>query len=115
LLLLQGIDLDNGALVYECPGIKLDPKNIGIGGQDLTAADPDPLASQAFQLSSRSSATRKVYLDFTGGLVTNTAWNKAYPNINMPAFDTDGKPGDFSVDERNAIVAVWRSVAEDYR
>jgi hypothetical protein len=117
LLLLrpQGIDLDAGALVYECPGIKLDPKNIGIGGQDLTPDEPDPLANQAFQLSSRSSANRKVYLDFEGGAVKNTAWNKAYPNINMPAFDMDGKPGEFSVAERNAIVAVWRSVSEDYR
>ncbi|WIA09651.1 hypothetical protein OEZ85_009038 [Tetradesmus obliquus] len=109
-----GIDLDNSALVYECPGIKLDPKNLTIGGQELTPAEPDPLASQAFQLSSRSSASRKVYLDFTGGAVTGTAWNKAYPNIVIPAFDIDGKPGDFSVDERNAIVAVWRSVSEDY-
>lgn len=114
-MLLQGIDFDNSALVYECPGIKLDPKNLTIGGQDLTPAEPDPLASQAFQLSSRSSASRKVYLDFTGGAVTGTAWNKAYPNIVIPAFDIDGKPGDFSVDERNAIVAVWRSVSEDYR
>jgi hypothetical protein len=114
-LLPQGIDLDAGALVYECPGIKLDPKNIGIGGQDLTPDEPDPLASQAFQLSSRSSAGRKVFLDFEGGAVKNTAWNKAYPNINIPAFDMDGKPGEFSVAERNAIVAVWRSVSEDYR
>jgi hypothetical protein len=115
LLLPQGIDLDAGALVYECPGIKLDPKNIGIGGQDLTPDEPDPLANQAFQLSSLSSASRKVYLDFEGGTVRNTAWNKAYPNINIPAFDMDGKPGEFSVAERNAIVAVWRSVSEDYR
>jgi hypothetical protein len=67
---------------------------------------------QAFNLSSRPSATRKVYLDFLGGAVTGTAWNVRYPNINIPAFSLDADLSQFSASEHGAIYAIWRAVSE---
>ncbi len=32
----------------------------------------------------------------------------------MPPFDTDGAPASFSPAEQQAIVAIWRAVAEDF-
>lgn len=103
---VQGLDLDAGTPIFECPGarleeipgIRLDPGKLGIGGQDLLAGDPDPLAPQAFNLSSRTNGAngRKIYLDFLGGVVTGTAWNTKRGDITIPTFDFDGDSSSFS-------------------
>jgi hypothetical protein len=44
----------------------------------------------------------KIWLDFRGGNVRNTAWNTAYgrSTITVPAYDTNGNATDFSTAER---------------
>jgi hypothetical protein len=114
---LQGIDVDNDALLYQCESLAATaPTTAEAAVPGLTSGilpgDIDPASVQAFTLSSRPSATKKVYLDFLGGAVTGTAWNKIYPNINIPAFSVDADTSQFSADDHGAIYAIWRAVSE---
>ena len=97
---------------------------------DLTAeatADPQTSAttvapafptSQTFLLHSHPSSTRKIYLDFDGADVSNSAWNGTgsgkVPNGTYTGFDLDGDPSTFSTAEQGYIQEVWREVSEDY-
>jgi hypothetical protein len=116
-LFLQGIDLDNDALLYQCESLAATaPTTAEAAAPEITSGilpgDVDPASVQAFNLSSRPSATRKVYLDFLGGAVTGTAWNVRYTNINVAAFSLDGDASQFSATEQGAIYAIWRAVSE---
>eukprot|EP00775_Hariotina_reticulata_P014760 gene14760-14932_t len=118
-----GVDVDHEALVFRCNGLKLAAAEAAAAlseevasaaaeiGSSTGPTDVDPDPSLAFQLSSRPAATKKIWLDFQGGIVTGTAWGAS---VTVPAFDTDGSPTTFSTSERTTIVAVWRAVAEDY-
>lgn len=74
--------------------------------------------SSTFTLHSRPGATRKVFLDFDGATVQNTAWNGTgsgdIANGTHTGFDTDGAPSTFSSSEHGFIQEVWRQVAETY-
>ncbi len=74
-------------------------------------------SADAFTLHSRPGASRTVYLDFNGHLITGTAWNTSYnagADIVAPPFDLDGAPTTFSTAERNVIIETWLRVAEDF-
>ena len=78
-----------------------------------TAAAGAPY-SQSFLLHSRPTATRKIYLDFDGHQVHDSAWNDAnHPVIDAPAYSADGSAG-FSDAELDVVQEVWARVAEDY-
>lgn len=63
------------------------------------------------QLSSRTAAAVKVYLDFTGAAAT--PWGN-YSATETPAYDTDGDPTTFSQYELGQIRQIWSRVAEKY-
>lgn len=67
-------------------------------------------------LSSRPGSSRVVYLDFTGHVITGTAWNasKGIDPVNVTPYDTDGAPGTFGATEQAVITDVWKRVSEDY-
>jgi Bacterial Ig domain/Metallo-peptidase family M12B Reprolysin-like len=69
-----------------------------------------------FQLHSLPGASKTVFLDFDGHTITNTAWNAAsgVASYAAVAFDLDGDPTSFSIDERNRIAETWHRIAEDY-
>ncbi len=74
-------------------------------------------AAQTFALHSRPGASRVIYIDFNGELVTGTAWNTYYnggQDLVAPAFDIDGAPSTFSDSELAIVQSVWLRVAEDY-
>jgi hypothetical protein len=74
-------------------------------------------ASQTFQLHSRPGASRVIYIDFNGELISGTAWNSYYnggADLVAPAFDIDNAPSTFSDSELAIIQSVWLRVAEDY-
>ncbi len=74
-----------------------------------------PLAD-TFTLQSRPGAARTIYLDFTGGTVTGTAWNSSYgASIAVEPFSITA-PADtaFSDAELTEIQRAWQVVAEDY-
>lgn len=81
------------------------------------AATVDP--ARAFQLHSLPGATRRIYLDFDGQEVSQTAWN-LHPTSLLPPGRYEGwdpsrdGQGVFSDAERRAIHEIWARVAEDY-
>lgn len=110
---MQGVDLDGGALFYACSGMVAPSSPTGSWAAAAPAV-PDPLASGAFNLSSRSSAAHKLYLNFLGGNITGSAWNVGGPtSIVVPAYSTD-QDDSISETERANIVTIWRMVSEDF-
>jgi PKD repeat protein len=87
-------------------------------GPDVTSVTTTPSypTTQTFILHSRPSATRKIYLDFTGHTITDTRWNTIYSKVSftVPPFSSDADTTKFSTAEHALIQYVWRSVAEDY-
>lgn len=68
---------------------------------------------------SRPGATRVLYLDFNGQVVTNTRWNNNTNFYNVARwdcrpFDTDGNTNTFSDTEQGDIIRMWERVSEDY-
>ncbi|MFD7153227.1 pre-peptidase C-terminal domain-containing protein [Kribbella sp. NPDC059898] len=70
----------------------------------------------AFELHSKPSSNRVIYLDFDGHTITGTAWNasKGVDPVNVSAYDTDGDPSSFSTAEQDVVHETWARVAEDY-
>lgn len=87
-------------------------------GHTSATAPATPLAAgeDVFTLSSRPGASRTVFLDFRGGVVTNTAWNAQYGSTITAEPYSLTAPVDtaFSDQEKAEIRAVWEIVAEDY-
>ena len=77
---------------------------------DAQAEAPYDLAD-TFNLSSRPSATKTIFLDFNGHHSVNNSWGH---DIDFPAFDLDGDTSTFSSGERIEIQKIWQNVAEDY-
>lgn len=104
----------NGRLLYidEHPPLKSGTATTTTA---TVGAAPYPV-EQSFLLHSRPGASRVIYLDFQGQLVTGTAWNSSYglSAIDAPAFDLDGNPASFSATELERIQYIWQRVAEDY-
>lgn len=99
----------DGRLVYLC------------SHQPSSVARSQPKAlfplNQTFLLHSRPGASKTIYLDFDGMVISGTAWNDDFNNgadIVAPPWDIDGNPGSFNAQERAAIQEVWFRVAEDY-
>eukprot|EP00882_Tetradesmus_deserticola_P009880 GHRQ01010439.1.p1 GENE.GHRQ01010439.1~~GHRQ01010439.1.p1 ORF type:complete len:305 (+),score=71.69 GHRQ01010439.1:158-1072(+) len=111
-------------LIYACTGLAVPTDYVptataeGAAAAAATAASPtdaDPAMSNVWALSSRPSATNKIWLDFRGGTIRGTAWNDAsLPSIVVPPYSTDADASLFSTTERSNIVAIWRGVAEDF-
>jgi hypothetical protein len=90
--------------------------------QQAATANAEPAASatypltNTFKLHSLPGATKKLYLDFDGFVMTGTAWNASsgVSTIYCPPFDADGDPSTFSDSEKTTIQNIWKRVAEDY-
>jgi hypothetical protein len=71
----------------------------------------------ALKLHSRPGATRVVFLDFDGHVITGTAWNASsgIATYNALPFDVESPANPvFNSDELNRIHEIWHRVAEDY-
>jgi hypothetical protein len=84
-------------------------------GDHPAAAAHAPVADP-FALHSKPDSHRVIYLDFTGHVVTGTAWNDTVGQDpwNVTAYDTDGDPSTFSEAEQAVVSEVWARVADDY-
>lgn len=69
---------------------------------------------QTFLMHSRPTASRTIYLDFTGATLTGTAWNSGSGSITAKPYDIDGQPDSFSDTELQRIQYIWQRVSEDY-
>jgi hypothetical protein len=73
-------------------------------------------AKTVFTLHSRPGAAHTIFLDFHGGVVSQTAWN-AYRGVqewNTAPYDTDGNKKTFSQAEIGDMAEIWEQVAEDF-
>ena len=55
-------------------------------------------------------AKYRIYIDFNGGTVSDTAWNvtTGESKLEVQPYDTDGKPGKFSAGELAAMKQIWQ-------
>jgi hypothetical protein len=95
-----------------------------------TPVDPGPLIdavpagtpvyplSSVPQLSSRPSATKKLYLDFVGDTIANWGNNlntgQPYHPGTIPAYTDDGDATTFTQTELNNIQLIWAEVADKF-
>ena len=77
---------------------------------DGSSPTPYPLG-ETFNLSSRPSASKIIFLDFNGYHSSNNSWGH---NITFPSYDLDGDSNSFSDIEREEIQKIFQNVAEDY-
>lgn len=105
----------SGNIYYAYPEIPVEVA-AGLPSFALPPAATFPL-EDTFRLHSRPSASKTIYLDFTGHVTQGTGWRDSRngsDRIVTPAYDTDGIPADFNRDERLNIQEIWHLVAEDF-
>jgi hypothetical protein len=93
---------------------KLSPPVNSQGGVSAQSANETLFPVDVFDLSSRPGANRTIYLDFDGGVITDTAWNLEEGPLVAAPYDTDGSPTTFNASERAEIYNTWMEVAEDF-
>jgi hypothetical protein len=100
----------DGRLFFTDPAVPLAQRD------DAPSKKPSAALAGAFDLHSKPGSNRVLYLDFTGHVLTGTAWNasKGIDPVNITAYDTDGNPGSFSAAEQAVVTETWQRVAEDY-
>jgi len=72
---------------------------------------------ETFNLSSRPTATKTIYLDFNGHTTSGTPWNAAFTGgaaFTTPAFSLDADTANFSASELIQIQRTWQRVVEDF-
>ena len=92
------------------------------GSTETIPSLPGPLAAVPVSSPpirhSKPGSSRVLYLDFNGGVITNTQWNTD-PGYRVARwdclpFDIDGNTNTFSDAEQAVIISTWERVAEDY-
>lgn len=95
--------------------VRTSPAVVGSESYDGGSAF-DPRDAELPLLSSKPGATRTIFLDFDGHVVTGTPWN-SYNNglpIHAPAYSADGNIFAFSISDAANITQIYRRVAEDF-
>lgn len=79
--------------MFICEGLAASAPEVGSG---VAPSMPDSSipSSQAFSLSSRPTAAKKIYLDFDGHITQGSDWNSAFsrPTITSPAYGEQQMP-----------------------
>jgi PKD repeat protein len=101
-------------LFYVCEG--LAPDRAEAAAADATPPPAVVVPEDPFRLHSRPGASRVIYLDFDGHVVSGTYWNNYNDgqDIDCSAYDIDGDPTTFNDTERQRIAQIFERVAEDY-
>ncbi|WP_454711139.1 zinc-dependent metalloprotease [Cupriavidus nantongensis] len=117
-LLKQDRDLyvsKDGRLVYrdhaELDSAPLPASRKLLRSLSLHAEQDDSGVTDAFKLHSRPDSKRKIYLNFVGGPLSFTP---DFLVANLTAYDTDGNPSSFSVQEAKEIREIFERVSEDF-
>lgn len=94
--------------------------------EETVAAQTDPETANAavpvspfpdsLKFSSRPGLAKRIYINFAGETVSNTAWNTSLGRTSIPAlaYNTDTDPATFSDAEQAAIKRIWQRMAEDF-
>lgn len=105
---------DSSTWVDECGDVFVVDRAAPASQLDAT----DPLPEQGppadvFDLSSRPSSDRTIYLDFDGATYSGTRWQNG-AEIVSPAYSADADRTTFTEVERAQIFLAWQVVAEDF-
>jgi hypothetical protein len=95
----------------------VEPDVVTVSGAGLTAPTSTVPDDQAFALHSRPGSDHVLYLDVDGMVLSHSGWNDDFnggADLTFAPYDTDGSPGSFSTAERQAVIAIWQRVSEDY-
>jgi len=111
---------------HDIPDLRVD-RDGGVFYEDpaFDGVDPAPESSpelseitqaEAFTLHSKPGASRVVYLDMDGHVVSGTIWNNnaGVSTLYMRPYDSNGDETSFSQTELNEIAETWKRVAEDF-
>jgi PKD repeat protein len=99
-------------LLYQEPVL---PADVIAAGSAATVFDSTIPESDAFLLHSKPDATRVIFVDFDGYMMSGTAWNGSTGgDCYAEPYDSDNSPNTFSSAERQQIISVWRRMAEDF-
>ncbi|WP_417605662.1 Ig-like domain-containing protein [Oceanimonas baumannii] len=79
---------------------------------DELAAPQSVAPEDTFFLHSRPGASKVVFLDFDGHVISGKAWGNGATFYARP-YDTDGSPDSFNDTERSRIAEIWHRLAED--
>lgn len=113
---LETLDIDDNGGIFYADTLLPDPAKTD-ANESLApagpAAAPASTLDDAFLLHSRPGATKVVFIDFDGAIITGTAWNGTHSTLDATAFNVEGDAGTFSDAERTRIVDIWHRVAED--
>jgi autotransporter-associated beta strand protein len=113
----QSLELDRqGRLRYVCAGL-VAPADSEPAMQNSDLPQAIFPLDQTFLLNSKPGASRTIYLDFDGHLLSGNGWTANYndgADIVAPSWDLDGNPESFNDAERTAIQRIWYRVAEDF-
>lgn len=99
-----------GAAYFAC---FYDPPAGGAVMRAAAATVPSAALADTFSLNSRPTATKTIYLDFTGHVTSGTRWQQGR-SFTTPAFSLDSDFATFSDLERILIQDVWSRVVEDF-
>lgn len=93
----------------------VEPANVGPTAVADSTFDPSIPRENAFLLNSRPEATRVIFLDFDGHMLSGTAWNGSTGgDCYAEPFSADADGTTFTDAERDTIISVWKRVSEDY-
>ena len=107
------LDTDTGKLFVIDNGSNTVSQESAVVTSTPTNVLKTPPLADVFKLHSNMRASKVIYIDFNGQLVTKSAWSPT-ANINAPAYDLSGNPAVFDDNERANIYSIWSRVAEDY-
>jgi len=113
----------NNKIYYQCPCKNTKNIDLNLNKEEITfdlsyndfLGSPDFPLLETFKLHSRPQSSRKIYLNFLGGSVTNTWWNEGVSaKINYLPYSYDSNTGNQSSNDLIAIQKIWKYVSEDY-
>jgi len=103
---------ERDTLIYIEPAL---PASVIAAGSSATVFDTTIAESDTFLLNSKPDATRVIFIDVDGHLLSGTAWNGGTGgDCYAEAYDSDNSPSTFSSNERQQIISIWRRMAEDF-
>jgi len=113
---LNTIEVDDQGGVFYGDTLLPDPEEVegaASAGPTLPGDAPTATLDDAFLLHSRPGSSNVVFIDFDGAIITGTAWNGTYSQLDALPYNVEGDGSTFSTLERTKIVDIWHRVSED--
>jgi hypothetical protein len=113
---LDYMKLDSQGGVYYADRYTVDKSHGAMSGKAGTPGAQALTAKSVLKLHSNPGAHKTIFVDFTGGVIKDTAWNRTagVTSWNARPYDSDNKPKSFSEAEIAAMAEIWRRISEDY-